>query len=133
MPWRLQSQPTPMEKACAGLSYFTFGITGLLYMLFSKRTDQSDLFRFHMYQAVFISILGVLVSWAVWPLVGIIKNIMSGVAPAAVGPFVTVVGGIDAIVTLVVTLVCVYGAVWAFLGKFAEIPVISNMIRTRIR
>jgi uncharacterized membrane protein len=133
MPWRLQSQPTPLEKACAGLSYVTFGITGLLYMLFSKRNDQSDLFRFHLYQAVFLSLLSVMISWAIWPLLGIILNIMQAVAPAAVSPTESAIFWIARIISSGFYLLLLYGAVWAFLGKFAEVPVVSDMIRTRVR
>jgi uncharacterized membrane protein len=133
MPWRLQSNPSTMEKVCGGLSYFTFGLAGLIYLLLSKNSGQSQLFRFHMYQAVFLSILATLITWAIVPLVGIITNVVSAFAqPVAVG-IATAAGMIQLICGGLFQLVLLYGAVMAFLGKFAEIPFISPMVRQNMR
>lgn len=133
MAWRLQGQPTTIERICGGLSYLTYGIAGLLYILLSKRSGQSQLFRFHLYQSVFICILGTLVSWGIGPLVGIITNVVGAFAPGAA---MAISGGFAA-VTMVVsgifTLVLLYGAVCAFLGKFAEVPFISPLVRQNMR
>lgn len=133
MPWRLQGEPTKIERICGGLSYFTFGIVGLIYMLISKSGSQSQLFRFHMYQAVLLSILATLFGWAINPLLGIMFNIMAGVAPQAVQTVGTVVGWTALILTNTFYLLLLYGAVWAFLGKFAEVPFVSNLVRQNMR
>lgn len=133
MAWRLQGQPTTIERICGGLSYLTYGIAGLLYILLSKGSRQSQLFRFHLYQAVFISILGTLVSWGITPLVGIITNVMGAFAP---GVAVAISGGFGAVALVIsgiFTLVLLYGAVCAFLGKFAEVPFISPLVRQNMR
>ncbi len=133
MPWRSQSEPSKMEKAAAGLSYFTFGMTGLLYMLLSKGGNQSQLFRFHMYQAVLLSILAMLVNWALRPLLSIGFQIMGAVAPAVVPVAELTIGWINLVLTNTFYLLLLYGAVWAFLGKFAEVPLISNVVRQNMR
>jgi uncharacterized membrane protein len=133
MPWRLQGQPTTIERICGGLSYLTYGIAGLLYILLSKNSGQSQLFRFHMYQAVFLCILGTLFSWAINPLVGIITNVMAAFAPGAAAALASAVGMITIVVSGGFTLVLIYGAVCAFLGKFAEVPFISPLVRQNMR
>ena len=88
MPWRLQSEPTVVEKICGGLSYFTFGIVGMVYMLlFSKAGTQSQLFRFHFFQAILLSILAMLIGWGAKPLLDIVMAILHAVSPHLVTPF----------------------------------------------
>lgn len=133
MPWRLASEPTTMEKICAGLSYFTFGLAGLIYMLLQKTQNQSDLFRFHMYQAVFLCILATLFNWAIQPLLGIILPLVGAVAPAVAAAGATAAFAIGTVLSGIFSLVLLYGAVMAFLGKFAEVPFISNLVRRNMR
>lgn len=133
MPWRSQSDPSKLEKVAAGLSYFTFGMTGLLYLLLSKGGGQSQLFRFHMYQAVLLSIVAMLVGWALGPLLSIAFQIMGAVAPQVVPVAATAIGWTTLVLTNTFYLLLLYGAVWAFLGKFAEVPFISNVVRQNMR
>ena len=133
MPWRLQGQPTTIEKICAGLSYLTFGIAGLLYTVLSKSGSQSQLFRFHFMQSILLWILATLLQWGASPLIGIISGIMSGVAPAALPGFGVGVNLVVMILTNAFYLLVIYGAVLAFLGKSAEVPFISNLVRQNMR
>jgi uncharacterized membrane protein len=129
MPWRSQFEPSNLERIIAGLCYFTFGIAGLIYMLLKKGGAQSNLFRFHMYQAVFLSILSVMASWALGPLFSIFFQILGAVAPGAVATTGTVLGFVFDVVGKAFYLLLLYGAVMAFLGKFAEVPYISGVVR----
>lgn len=135
MPWRSQMQPTVIEKIVAGLCYFTFGMTGLIYMLVTKGgpSAMSQLFRFHMYQAVFLSIIAVLAQWALIPLLGIFMGIVGAVAPNSVPIIGTGLGFVFDVLQKTFYLLLLYGAVWAFLGKFAEVPFISNVVRQNMR
>lgn len=133
MPWRSQMQPTTWERIVAGLCYLTFGLAGLIYMLLNKGTAQSQLFRFHMYQAVFLSIIAVLFQWAMGPLLSIFFGILGATAPAAVPPLMNGVGLVLDVLTKTFYLLLLYGAVWAFLGKFAEVPFISGVVRQNMR
>lgn len=129
MPWRSQFGPSNLERIIGGLCYLTFGLAGLIYILLKKGGQQSQLFRFHMYQAVFLSILSVMASWALGPLVSILLNILGAVAPAAVPGIATVIGFVFDVVGKAFYLLLLYGAVMAFLGKFAEVPYISGVVR----
>jgi hypothetical protein len=133
MPWRSQSHPTAWETICAGLSYVTFGIAGLLYILLSKSSSQSQWFRFNMYQAVFLCLLGMLAEWAIAPLMGIIFGVMGAVAPGITPGAQAAVGWVIAIFSGAYTILLIYGAVMAFLRKSAEIPFISPLVRQNMR
>jgi uncharacterized membrane protein len=134
MPWRLQSEPTVAEKVSGGLSYFTFGVAGLIYQLFFCKGEQpSQQFRFHFFQAVILSILAMLVQMAVGPLLDIVMQIVSAVAPAALPPLVGGIAITGLIISKAFYLLLIYGAVLAFLGKFAEVPLISNIVRQNLR
>lgn len=115
------------------MSYVTFGMTGLLYILLSKQSTQSQWFRFNMYQAVFLSILGMLVAWAITPLMGIIFGVMGAFAPAAAAQGAAFVGGIFGIFSTVYYVLLIVGAVMAFLRKSPEIPYISPLVRQNMR
>lgn len=134
MPWRLQSEPTIAEKICGGLSYFTFGIVGMIYMLFfSKNGTQSQLFRFHFFQAILLSIIAMLIRMAAGPLITILFNLIGAVAPGAVVPLGNALGLTTEIIGNAFSLLLLYGAIMAFLGKFAEVPFISNVVRQNMR
>ena len=133
MPWRLQGQPTTVEKICAGLSYLTFGIAGLLYTVLSKSGNQSQLFRFHFMQSIMLWILATLLGWGSGPLVEIVAAIMKGVASGALPGFLLGYGIVVNILTYSFYLLLIYGAVLAFLGKSAEVPFISNLVRQNMR
>ncbi len=133
MPWRLTSPPTTTEKVIGGLCYFTFGIAGLLYILISKKSSQSDLFRFHFLQSILLSFIVGLASYTAQPILGIFL----GGADALLGSNAGFVHqGITIIINALKTgfqLTLLYGAVMAFLGKFAEVPLISNIVRENMR
>jgi uncharacterized membrane protein len=129
MPWRSNSQPTTAERVVGGLSYLTMGFAALLYILLSKNGNQSQFFRFHMYQSVFLCIVSILAGWAAGPLLNIVLQLVSLVSqPAALG-MASVIGVVAQVIQGAFMLLLLYGAIFAFLGKFAEVPYVSNLIR----
>lgn len=133
MPWRLQSEPTTVERIVGGVSYLTAGIVGLLYMLLSKNGGQSTQFRFHTFQSMFLAIIFVLFRWAVTFL-----NDLTGPMLLAIGGdtgrlLYTGVAQLFGILTTAFSLLFLYGAIMAFLGKFAEVPFVSNIVRYNMR
>jgi uncharacterized membrane protein len=105
------------------------GFAALLYILLSKNGNQSQFFRFHMYQSVFLCIVSILAGWAAGPLLNIVLQLVSLVSqPAALG-MASVIGVVAHVIQLAFGLLLLYGAIFAFLGKFAEVPYVSNLIR----
>lgn len=136
MPWINQSsQPSATERVIGGLCYLTFGLLGLLYIIISGRSSQSPFFRFHFLQSIVLGIIGLLLSWTTQ----VFMTLMSGLLTMLSGVIGPVAGSIAFGLTFtfdIVTKACffllVYGMLFAFLGKYAEIPFISSLVRRQM-
>jgi hypothetical protein len=134
MPWRSQSEPTVAERACAGFSYFTFGVIGLIYILFfNKSGEQSELFRFHFLQAILLSIFAMLLSYAAGPMGDLLGQFIRFAPESIATGLQSGLAWTGLILVNAFRLLLVYGAIFCFLGKFAEVPVISNVVRQNMR
>ena len=134
MPWRLQSELTVPDKIVAGLCYPTFGVAGLLYTIFGRPGAQLQQFRFHFIQSIVLWIVGTLLSWCLAPLLQLFLGLCTAIMPAtAVSSINTGLFYVFNIVQIAFYLLLAYGAIWAFLGKYAEVPFISNVVRQNLR
>jgi uncharacterized membrane protein len=145
MPWRQQSNFRPPEKAStvervvAVLCYLTAGLAGIIYIIISRSSYQAPFFRFHFLQSVIIGILALLLSWA-----------QGAFSVIAAGPFNMFFGWLNSmmpntggmiangilwtvgIIFTALSLLPIYGAIMAALGKYAEIPFISKVVRQQM-
>ena len=129
-----QSMP---DRIFSGLSCLTYGLTGFLWLIVShiKGQSLSSFARFHVFQSIFVFI-GVYV-------IGLILNIFLGFVQIMpfIGPVVAnlvyyvsgypVIFGLPA-VTFLVQALAVYMAAFAFWGKYAEVPGVSDSVRRMI-
>jgi uncharacterized membrane protein len=134
MRWSQTGNPVVLERAVAGICYLTIGLVGLLYIILSRSSSQSTFFRFHFLQSIILGIIWFLLSQSA----NILVNILSGMLgllhneQVALSVLVPVSMVLQAI-TVLVMLALLYGAIWAFLGKQAEIPFISKLVRQQMR
>ncbi len=134
MPWINQKNPQMVERAIAGLCYLSGGLIGLLYIVISRSKSQSMFFRFHFLQSMILIALGFLLSLTL----SIMNNILGGMASLMqlgeqANTILNAVGiGVEWIMRGGILLV-LYGMVMAFLGKYAEIPVVSPLVRQNMR
>jgi uncharacterized membrane protein len=128
MPWRSNSEPSQQERIIGGLSYLTCGVTGLLYMVFSKRREVSTQFRFHTFQSIFLAIVWTLIGFGSQPLITILANLVALISRDGGALVMTGAFYLDRIVSFAFLCMLLYGAIRAFLGKFAEIPFVSDVI-----
>ncbi len=136
MPWTSEKQPSVLERVIAGICYLTAGLAGLLYIIISGRSGQSSFFRFHFLQSILISIIGLLLSWAGGVLLTIFAKLLGMVDSAAPGVGTQIAMWTAWTLDIVMKagfLLLVYGMIFAFLGKYAEIPFISNLARQQMR
>lgn len=130
MPWINQRKPETVERVIAGLCYLSGGLIGLLYIILTGSRGQSNFFRFHFLQAILLAILGFLFNWCF----SIMSNILGGMAglfgggQTAAMAFMYIGMGVG-IIMKAAFLLLLYGLICAFLGKYAEIPVVSNIVR----
>jgi uncharacterized membrane protein len=136
MPWINQStQPSKAERAVAGFCYLTFGLVGLLYIIISGRSQQSPFFRFHFLQSIILAILSILLGWTVQifsSVLGQTLSLVGNVVPAFAFQGQFIAGLTLKVVTNAFLLLPIYAMILAFLGKYAEIPFISNMVRRQM-
>jgi len=137
MPWNNPPRPPEtVEKIISGLCYLSFGLIGLLYILVNGKSSDTGFFRFHFLQSILLGILLVLLNWTSAAMVGTITGLlgMFGSGLASVNSTVMmVIGTVFDTVAKAGLLLDLYGAVWALLGKYAEIPFISNLVRQNSR
>jgi len=133
MPWINLNQPTTLERIIGGICYLTFGLAGILYTVLGGSGAHSPFFRFHFLQSIVLSILGVILSWASSALITVLSTIFSWVAPQAGNEISSIVSWAISIIFQAGGLLLIYGMIWSFLGKYAEIPFVSNIVRQQMR
>ncbi|MBX9686314.1 MAG: hypothetical protein K2X27_06400 [Candidatus Obscuribacterales bacterium] len=141
MGWNRSEKPSVAERAVSALCYLTGGIIGIIYIIVSRSHYQSDFFRFHFLQSIVIVILTMLIQWArgamglvLGPLLpGMIEALSTVLPAAAVGTGITVLGVLINAIFTAFNLLAIYGLIWAALGKYAEIPFLSNVVRQQMR
>ena len=136
MPWINQNEPTKWERLLGGLCYLTFGLVGLLYIIISGRNGQSQFFRFHFLQSIILGIVGLLLSWCSSIFVMIITSMLGlvdGVSHGLGSQLGYWIGLAVVVIVRAAYLLLLYAMIWAFLGKYAEIPFISDVVRKQMR
>lgn len=136
MPWRQQDGPTGLERVIAVLCYLTAGIAGILYIVISRSSYQSNFFRFHFLQSIILGIIALLLGWAsnTFGMIGMpFFQLLDGLAPGVGGTIANVVVMLVQAIIVAFGLLPFYGLIWAALGKYAEIPFISNVVRQQMR
>ncbi len=128
-------KPEMLERIIAGSCYLSAGLIGLLYIVIKGRDSQSNFFRFHFLQSIFLGIMFLLLQWTADVIVQIGSGLMGlfqGFAPAVAmyGPWY-LGQGLGWLLKGYV-LVIAYGMIFAFLGKYAEIWWVSGFIRQKM-
>jgi uncharacterized membrane protein len=125
--------PTVVERLIAGLCYVTFGMVGLIYLIVTGKKNQSNYLQFNFLQSILLGLLGIVLSYSISAIAnllgGTVGLINSGAANVITSPFALLGAGIKALSFILM----LYGAIWAFLGKEAEIPFISKLVRRQMR
>lgn len=136
MPYFNNRQPQLLERAMSALCYPSCGLIGLLYLLVSgKHARTQPFFYFHFLQAIILGILTFLLSWTG----SAIRHVLLGIfglifawLPGGTALVAVIGSAIDWLLLLVnsvIYILMIYGFVFALLGKYAEIPRLSAMVR----
>jgi uncharacterized membrane protein len=124
MSWKYATPPNITERIVGSLCYLTFGLAGIIYILLSGRHGQSDIFRFHFMQSIALGILGLLLSWAIRLFTSTFLSLLGNI-------------GLEIIVCVdwlmkAAYLLLLYGMIASLLGKYAEIPLVSDLVRRQM-
>lgn len=126
-------KPSFLDRIFSILTYFTFGIFGLIWIVvaYLLKKRNSSFLSFNIYQSIFVSILLTIVSFVY----GIAINLMS-IIPF-VGKFVA---AFDVFFNqtplyfgftfsgLLVTLLVFYFSIFSFFGKKPNVPLVSDIV-----
>ncbi len=131
----------PIERIIAVLSYYTFGLTGLLYLIIAaiKKQGLRPFLRYHVLMSIFISILIYVVSMVLIFLIDIlgffpfIRAIVFSISLIFQSVLFSIGELHFSIVTLIVSGLLTYLAIGALFGKYTYLPWISNIINYNLR
>jgi uncharacterized membrane protein len=125
--------PSVLERVIAGFCYFSCGLVGLIYILLTQQTNrQSDFFRFNFLQSIVLGLIGILANYAgnliIQMLGGAVGMFSAGAADLMTSPISLAVALLQGLYYILV----LYGAIWAFLGKQAQIPLLTKLVRQQM-
>lgn len=135
MVWIRNDEPEILEKLVSAATYLPcwigFGI-GILFILFNGKGCNNRFFRFNFYQGALLGLLGSVIIMGMGYLVGLMEGLlaMAGLSMAEAGQ---AAGYVIWSFMVAFQLLALYGLVFSLLGRFAEIPFISDVIRQNIR
>ena len=140
MPQRYSSSPELKEKIAAALCYLPslLGfVIGVVYILVKGPGCNGPFFRFHFYQAIFLSIVGFLImavaSGSTDIFVGFLRLFEGALGPSLIHSLVSNISLVTSVLLLPVAFAVIYAAIFAFLGKFTKIPMVTDVIYNMIR
>ncbi|MBZ0187652.1 MAG: hypothetical protein K8F91_15505 [Candidatus Obscuribacterales bacterium] len=125
------------ERAVSSVCYLPLGFfIGIGYILLKGKHNNSHFFRFNFYQAVLVQISMTVLQMGGEAVTGIFTSLIgmfSGVLGSGVATVNSAIVWFASFVIAATGLLLVYGIIWCLLGKYAEIPYISNAIRAQVR
>ena len=140
MAWRQTNENASVkERAIAVVCYLTAGLAGIIYIIISRSSGQSRFFRFHFLQSIVLGILSLMLAWcrdalmliAAGPFTAFF-NYLNTIMPNTGG---MIANGILMVIGWVFTafaLLPFYALIFAALGKYSEIPYISDVVRRQM-
>lgn len=135
--FRYEQEPLLLEKIIASLSYMTAGFVGFIWLILAVVTKNNlrPFLKYHVYQAIFLSIVFFLLSTFVNLLLGIlsyipiIKNIVGNIAFFLSAPLIVHFS----IINLIVIIVELYLILGVLQNKYSYIPWVSDVINYNVR
>jgi len=123
-------------RVISALCYLSLGVVGLIYIILQAKNNESQFFRYHFMQGILIGIFIMLVGWLGSTLgmtFGGILGLFGGATAGIQGTLMLILGLIVQLVTVVGYIAIVYGMVQSLRGKFADMPVVTKIVRNNLR
>ena len=129
--------PNIKEKIGAAVAYLTLGVWGLVWLLISRKHyfDQKDFVKFHCYQSLFLGMLYLFIPQGIAILFSLITQIL-GLLPllsALVEGLHIAHGILQSIIHYGGLVLIIYCVIFSSLGKYTDIPWISQIINRMLR
>lgn len=125
------------ERLGTAAAYLTLGIWGFIWLLISQRDSysQKTFIKFHCFQSIFIGILYMFVPQGIAILFSLITQII-GLIPGTTfitSPIHVIHGILQQIIHYGSLVLVIYCVIFCLLGKYTNIPLISQMINRMLR
>lgn len=120
------------ERIMAGLNYLTLGLSGLIYTIIQGRYARTTFFRFHFLQAILLGIFGLLINMTSSIFVNVVGGLL-GLIPGGGEQLIMWLPTAIGWIVQIGSLLLLYGLVLALMGKEAEIPIVSKIVRQQLR
>src|SRR5262245_6479072 len=111
------SKAPTMERIIGGLCYMSAGLIGLLYIIVTGKSNQTNFFRFHFLQSIVLALIFFILQYTEGIILAILGASLSALGPE--GPIQWLKKGFD-IFLILLGLVPLYGMIFCFLGKYAQ-------------
>jgi uncharacterized membrane protein len=134
-PYFNNSVSNQIRLMCA-LCYMSMGIIGLIYMLFNGKDCKTPFFQFHFIQALMIGIFMTLVAWTGAGISGFVMGVLGLFGSGAMGAASVVAMGLGLLSKLIETVAMIgniFGIIQSARGKYADMPVVSKLVRANLR
>ena len=135
--WNRDNTPGIVEKLISSLCYFPMGFfIGIGYILFNGEGSNNRFFRFNFFQSIIVQILITVINVGSQSVTGIFSSFIRAMGGVLGDSTFNVILAINMTVDVFVkafSLLLIYGIIWALIGKYAEIPWISNVVRQNLR
>lgn len=129
--------PDIVEKALSAVCYLPMGFfIGIAYILLRGRHSESHYFRFNFYQGTLTQFCIMVLnmgSGLILNTLDSLLNLFAALSPTVVSNVHNGLFWFTQLIMAAVSLFLIYGIIWSFRGKYAEIPYISNAIRHNFR
>jgi len=123
-------------RIISALCYISSGVVGLIYILLGGKNNQSMFFRFHFIQAILLGCFSVLVGWLGSGLSQFFSGLfglMGGAGASIAVPLAIGLGYLFLAFQAVFLIACIWGVVQALRGKYADMPIVSKIVRSNLR
>ncbi len=125
------------ERLGTAAAYLTLGIWGFIWLLISQRDyySQKTFIKFHCFQSIFIGILYMFVPQGIAILFSLITQII-GLIPGTAfitSPIHVIHGILQQVIHYGSLVLVIYCVIFCLLGKYTNIPLISQMINRMLR
>jgi hypothetical protein len=134
-----RSMYTLPEKAAAAASYLPCMIgflIGIVYILAKGPGCDRSFFRFHFYQAIFLSVLMFLIqalgSGMSGVIIGTMRLFEGLIGTGTVGFLSENMNLVTMVLMAPFVLLVPYGMIFSLMGKYADIPWVSRVIRSNM-
>lgn len=129
--------PDTKEKTGCLVAYLTLGIWGFIWLMISRTPahNQKDFVKFHCYQSIFIGILYMFIPSGISITFSLIIQIIA-LIPGTLGitsALTSIHGLLQQLVSLAGLAFILYCAIFSAMGKYTNIPYISQMINRMLR